>query len=66
MNMIMQAVGIDSCVFQRSHECPLFEALVGAHAEFIELTCLGIPYRKTPDVDGQPTIRKSVQDEGNG
>jgi len=58
MNMTMQAVGVDSCVFQRSHECPLFEALVGARAEFIEFTCLGIPYRIPPDVDGKPTIRK--------
>jgi len=32
----MQAVGVDSCVFQRSHGGPLFEALVGARAEFIE------------------------------
>ena len=52
MNMIMQAVGIDSCVFQRSHEGPLFEALVGARAEFMELACLGITYRVPPDVDG--------------
>jgi len=58
MNMTMQAAGIDSCVFQRSHEGPLFEDLVGARVEFIELTCLGIPYRISPDVDGQPTIRK--------
>ena len=27
-------------------------------AEFIELTCLGIPYRIPPEVDGKPTIRK--------
>jgi hypothetical protein len=60
MNMTMQAVGIDSCVFQRSHEDPLFEALIGAHAEFIELTCLGLPYRIPLGVDGQPTIRKAV------
>jgi len=58
MNMTMQAVGIDSCVFQRSRGGPLFEALVGARVEFIELTCLGIPCRIPPDVDGQPTIRK--------
>ena len=57
--MIMRAVGIDSCVFQRSHEGPLFEALVGARAEFMELTCLGIPCRMPTDVDGQPTIRKA-------
>ena len=56
----MQAVGIDSCVFQRSHEGSLFEALKGARAEFIELTCLGIPYRIPPDVDGQLTIKKAV------
>jgi len=55
----MRAVGIDSCVFQRSHEGPLFEALVGARAEFMELTCLGIPCRMPTDVDGQPTIRKA-------
>jgi len=30
----------------------------GWAAEFIELTCLGIPYRISPDVDGKPTIRK--------
>ena len=59
MNMTMQAVGIDSCVFQRSHEGPLFEALVGARAEFIELTCLGIPYRIPPEIDGKPTTKKS-------
>ena len=41
MNMIMQAVGNDSCVFQRSHEGSLFEALVGARAS---------------EVDGKPTI----------
>ena len=55
----MQAAGIDSCVFQRSHEGSLFEALVGARAEFIELTCLGTPYRIPPDIDGRPTIRKT-------
>ena len=60
MNMTMLAAGIDSRVFQRSHEGPLFEALVGARAEFIELTCLGIPYRIPPDVDGKPTIRKAT------
>jgi len=59
----MQAVGIDSRVFQRSHEGPLFEALVGARAELIELTCLGIPYRIPPDVDGQPTVRKAFSCE---
>jgi len=32
--------------------------LQGWAAEFIELTCLGIPYRIPPDVDGKPTIRK--------
>ena len=56
----MQAVGSDSCVFQRSHEGPLVGALVGARAEFIELTCLGIPYRIPPDVDGKPTVRKAT------
>jgi len=61
--MTMQAAGIDSCVFQRSQEGSLFEALVGARAEFIELTCLGIPYRIPPDVDGKPTVRK-VQEGG--
>jgi len=60
MNMTMQTVGVDSCVFQRSHEDPLFEALVGTRAEFIELTCLGIPYRIPLDVDGKPTVRKAV------
>jgi len=58
MKVIMLAVGVDSCVFQRSHEGPLSEVIVGARAEFIELTCLGIPYRIPPDVDGKPTIRK--------
>ena len=55
----MQAVGFDCCVFQRSREGSLFEALVGARVEFIELTCLGIPYWIPPDVDGKPTIRKA-------
>jgi len=55
----MQAVGIDSCFFQRNREDFLFEALVGARAEFMELTCLGIPYRIPPDVDGKPTVRKA-------
>jgi hypothetical protein len=41
----MQAVGIDFCLFQRSHESALFEALVGARA---------------PDVDGQPIIKKGI------
>ncbi len=59
MNMTMQAVGFDSCVFQRSYEGPLYEALVVARAEFIELTCLGIPYRIPPDVDGKPTVKKA-------
>ena len=59
MNMTMQAVGIDSRVFQRSHEGPLFEALVGARVEFIEFTFLGIPYRIPPDVGGQPTVKKA-------
>jgi len=59
MNMTMQAVGIDSCVFQRGHEGSLFEALVGARAEFIEFTCLGIPYRVPPDVDGKPTVKNA-------
>ena len=57
--MTMQAVGIDSCVFQRSHEGFLFEALVGARVEFIELTCQGIPYRIPPDIDGKPKTRKT-------
>jgi len=57
----MQAVGVDSCVFQRSHEGPLFEDLVGALAKFIELTYLGIPYRIPLDVDGQPTIKKASE-----
>jgi len=57
--MTMQAVGIDSCVFQKSHEDSLFEALEGARAEFIELTCLGILYRIPLDVDGQPTVKKA-------
>ncbi len=26
--------------------------------EFMELTCLGIPYRIPLDIDGKPTIRK--------
>jgi len=56
----MQAVGVDSYVFQRSHEGSLFKALVGARVEFIELTCLGIPYQIPPDVNGQPTIRKAT------
>ncbi len=56
--MTVKAASIDSCVFQRSHEGSLFEALVDARAEFIELTHLGIPYRIPPDVDGQPTVRK--------
>jgi len=43
--MTVKAVGVDSCVFQRSHEGSLFEALVGARA---------------PEVDGQPTIRKAT------
>ena len=58
--MTMQAVGIDSCVFQKSHEGSLFEALVGARAEFMELTCLGILYRIPSDVDGKPTVRKAT------
>jgi len=29
-------------------------------AEFIELTCLGIPYRIPPEIDGKPTIRKAT------
>ena len=57
--MTMQAFDIDSCVFQRSHERSLSEALVGAGVEFIELTHLGIPYRIPPDVDGKPTIKKA-------
>jgi len=44
MNVIMQAVGIDSCFFQRSHEGYLFDAIVCAR----------------PDVDGQPTIKKAT------
>ena len=28
--------------------------------EFIELTCLGIPYRIPPEIDGKPTIRESI------
>jgi len=42
----MMAVDIDSCVFQRSHEGSLFEALVGARA---------------PEVDGQPTVKKAQE-----
>ena len=30
-------------------------------AEFMELTCLGIPCRIPPDVDGKPTVRNSAQ-----
>ena len=56
----MQAVGIDSCVFQRNHEGSLFEALVGARVEFIELTHLGVPYRIPPDIDGKPTVKKAA------
>ena len=59
--MIMQVVGIDFCVFQRGHEGPLFEALVCARAEFIELTCRGRPYRVPPDVDGKPTVKKATE-----
>jgi len=55
----MQAVGVDSCVFQRSHGGSLFEAFEGARVEVIELTYLGIPYRIPPDVDGKPTVRKA-------
>ena len=58
--MTMKAVGLDSCVFQRGHESSLFEALEGARAEFIELTCLGNPYRIPPDVDGKPTVKKAA------
>ena len=58
----MQAVGIPSWVFQRSHEGYLFEALVGACAEFIELTYFGIPYHISHMADGQPTIRKSARE----
>ena len=58
MNMTMQEVDVDSCVFQRNHEGSLFEASAGARAELIEFTCLGIPYRIPPDVDGKPTVRK--------
>jgi len=29
-------------------------------AEFIELTCLSIPYRIPPDVDGKPTIKEAA------
>ena len=57
----MYAAGVDSCVFQRSHEGSFFEALVGARAEFIELTCLGIPYRIPLGVDGQPTIKEAIE-----
>ena len=57
--MTMQAFGVDSCVLQRSQERSLFEALVGAGAEFIELTYLGIPYRIPLDVDGKPTVKKA-------
>jgi len=39
----MQAVVIDSCVFQRSHEGSLFEAIIGAR----------------PEIDSQPTIKKA-------
>ena len=63
MNMTMQAVGVDFCVFQMSHENSLSEALVSACVEFIELTCLGIPYRIPPDVDGKPTIKKAYEQE---
>ena len=48
MNMTMQAVGIDSCVFQWSHEGSIFEALVGA---------------RPLEVDGQPTIKKAYEQE---
>jgi hypothetical protein len=57
--MTMRVVGVDSCVFQRSREGSLFEALVGARVEFIGLICLGIPYRIPPEVDGQPTVKKA-------
>ena len=57
----MQAVGIESYVFQRSHEGSLYEILEGARVEFIELTCRGIPYRIPLDVDGKPTIRKRAE-----
>jgi hypothetical protein len=60
MNMTMQAVGIDSCVFQRGHEGPLFETIVGARAEFMEFTCLGIPYLIPSDVEGKPIVRKAT------
>ena len=43
--MTMQSVGIESWVFQRSHEGPLLEALVGTRAL---------------DVDGQLTIKKAT------
>ncbi len=60
MNINMQTVGIDSCVYQKSQKGSLFEALVGARAEFIELTYLGIPYRIPHTVDGKPTVRKAT------
>ena len=59
----MQAVGYDYCVFQRSHEGSLSEASVGARAEFMELTYLGIPYRIPPDADGKPTVKKAIPQE---
>jgi len=34
--------------------------LHGWAAEFIELTCLGIPYRMPNKIDGTPTIRKAT------
>jgi len=59
MNEIMQAVSIDSCVFQRSHERSLNEIPVTARAEFLELTCLSISYQIPLDIDGKPTIKKA-------
>ena len=34
--------------------------LQGWAAEFIELTCLGIPYCIPNKIDGKPTIRKAI------
>ena len=63
MNVIMRAVGVDSCVFQWRHEGSIFEALVGVRVELIELNCLGIFHRIPLGVDDQPTIKKAYEQE---
>lgn len=74
--MTMQAVGIDSRVFQKSHEDPLFEALVDARArtnrsvdtvsQMVQTKGLKIEPFQDPEKDIPGLISKFLHGEKNG